>query len=61
NDVIDVLQSGESSVEIANFLQQAFYDSTHQVYFVMMCIGIFTFLVLFLQPKKFPVLENKER
>lgn len=62
NDVIDVLQSGESSIGVANFLKQAFYDSTQQVYIVMMCIGFFTFLILLLQPKKFPILDdNKEK
>lgn len=58
DDVMDVLQSESATSDLGLFLREAFYFTTQHIYLSMMVIALLTFAVLWLQPRKFPVVKD---
>ncbi len=60
NEVIEVLQAGNMQDTVKNYLQYAFYESSHHVYITMGTIALVLMLVLSILPKKFPLVNEDE-
>ncbi len=58
NQLVDVMQSKSTSVELSLFLREAFFDATHLVYAGMTIVAIITLLILLWTPAKFPTIKN---
>jgi len=58
NEVVEVLQSVHSDDTVQNYLQHAFFDSTHTVYIGILTVGLLTLIVLLLTPKHFARIET---
>lgn len=58
NEVVEVLQSEHQNPQVQNYLQHAFFDSTHTVYLGMFIISILTLIVLLMTPKLFDRIET---
>lgn len=58
NEVVEVLQSAHSDDSVQNYLQHAFFDSTHTVYIGLLTVGVLTLIVLLLTPKHFGKIDK---
>ncbi|RYM33481.1 MFS transporter [Brumimicrobium glaciale] len=58
NQVVDVMQSKETSAELRLFLREIFFDSTHSVYVGITIMAVITFLILIWTPAKFPTIRK---
>src|SRR5690606_18189512 len=58
NQVVDILQSAHSDEKVQNYLQHAFFDSTHTVYIGLLTVGLLTLIVLLLTPKHFGKIDT---
>lgn len=59
NDVIDTLQSPETSESVLEFLKIAFSSSTQYVYLVMAIFAVLALLSVMLLPRKYPIVDEK--
>ncbi|MCL8007826.1 MFS transporter [Gelidibacter japonicus] len=58
NEVVEVLQSAHSDDSVQNYLQHAFFDSTHTVYIGLLTVGLLTLIILLLTPKHFGKIDT---
>ncbi|HRP55899.1 MDR family MFS transporter [Agriterribacter sp.] len=60
NQVIETLQSKNSSPQIQSFLRQIFHSATHYVYIALLITAVITLVIILFTPAKFPVLGNEQ-
>ncbi len=60
NDVIDSLQSPETSESVFEFLQHSFHASTNHVFLVMAIFAGLALLSLTLLPRRYPIVDEKK-
>ncbi|MBO3098327.1 MDR family MFS transporter [Gelidibacter pelagius] len=58
NEVVEVLQSAHSDDSVQNYLQHAFFDSTHTVFIGLLTVGLLTLIILLLTPKHFGKIDT---
>lgn len=58
NEVISTLQKHDINPEVLIYLKRSFFHATQQVYLGVIFIGIITFFLLFIVPKKFKSLDK---
>ncbi|HLV41544.1 MAG TPA: MDR family MFS transporter [Brumimicrobium sp.] len=58
NNMVDVMQSNETSSELKLFLREAFFEATHSVYAGLTIVAFITVLILLWTPAKFPILKK---
>lgn len=59
NDVIDVMRSGKTPAAAEEYLRYAFYTASHYVYLTMAAIAVLSFAFLLMQPRWFPVVDER--
>lgn len=60
NKVVELLQSQQAVSEVNQFLREAFFTATHNVYFGMVVAGLVTLTILLLTPAKFPTIKENQ-
>lgn len=58
NQLVDVMQSPQTSVEMKCFLREAFFDATHLVYGGLTIMAIITMFILIWTPAKFGMIKK---
>lgn len=60
NDIIGVMQGEGTPATLEEFLRHSFYFASHHVFIVIAITGVLTFLILWILPRRFPIVEDKE-
>ena len=58
NQLVDVMQSPNSSSEMTLFLRESFFEATHSVYFGLTIVAVLTLFILLWTPAKFPTIKK---